>query len=253
MRPRIAIIIQARLASTRLPRKMILPFFEEKGILQVLLERIKIAFPELPLWVATSESESCDELSVLCEQLNVNCYRGNENNVLSRFVNIINKEKYEYVIRVCADNPFLDLESIKVLIDYLSNNVGIDYVSQKTDEGKPVIKSHLGFFAELIKADVLKQINAVEGLLPLYSEHVTNYLYENPGYNIKLLPILDKFNSHCEIRLTIDTIEDFNLAMLLFKKTFYKGEIDYNKLIRMINLNDDIKERMKHQIIQNGK
>ena len=50
----IGIIIQARTGSTRLPKKMILPFFKDKGILEVILIRIKKANLNIPLILATT-------------------------------------------------------------------------------------------------------------------------------------------------------------------------------------------------------
>src|SRR4051812_14984560 len=123
-----AIIIQARTKSTRLPNKVLLPFFKNNGCLEILINRLK-KNTDIPLFIATSINDSDDAIERLAYKLNIQYYRGDENNVLSRFIACAENFSIKNIIRVCSDNPFLDIQDLDELIKFnMQNN---DYVSFK--------------------------------------------------------------------------------------------------------------------------
>ena len=79
---KIGIIIQARTGSTRLPNKMILPFYNEKGVLELLIERIKNRLSEIEIIVATTSLEKDNRIEEIADKTKVTCFRGDENDVL---------------------------------------------------------------------------------------------------------------------------------------------------------------------------
>ncbi len=111
------IIIQARTGSTRLPNKMILPFYNGKGILQILLERIKKKYNnQYTIILATTTNKNDEKIAEIGEKTGVEIYRGSENDVLKRFINAALSYNIFGIIRVCADNPLLDVNHIENLI-----------------------------------------------------------------------------------------------------------------------------------------
>ena len=62
------IIIQARTGSTRLPQKMILPFYENEGIFSLLLKKLTITFDKNDIILATSVNENNDVLVEIAER-----------------------------------------------------------------------------------------------------------------------------------------------------------------------------------------
>ena len=103
------IIIQARTGSTRLPQKMILPFYENEGIFSLLLKKLTITFDKNDIILATSVNENNDVLVEIAERYGIKYFRGSENDVLQRFIDAAKEFNAENIIRVCADNPFLDI------------------------------------------------------------------------------------------------------------------------------------------------
>ena len=93
-----AIIIQARTNSTRLPNKVILPFFQDKSILKILIEKLKKT--GIKLYVATTKSDKDNLIEKIADETGVNCFRGDEKNVLSRFYSICKKNNLTHAIRV---------------------------------------------------------------------------------------------------------------------------------------------------------
>ena len=142
-------VIQARTGSTRLPNKMLLPFYEELTILDILLKRIKEQSFGFPIIVATSDRPKDKEIIKIAKRNNVFYYCGEENDVLNRFVGAANTYTLDSVIRICADNPFLSMNYLKQLVRKLTDNSS-DYISFISKDGTPSIKTHFGFWTEYI-------------------------------------------------------------------------------------------------------
>ena len=214
------IILQARTGSSRLPNKMLKPFYQECGILEILLERIRAAFPDdfENLIVATTTSRGDDRIEALCRRIGIKCFRGSESDVLSRFVEAAHIYHADKIIRICADNVFLDVDLLKELYNRLTDS-DYDYVSYCTSEGLPSIKTHYGFWAEGAKVSALEKVMN-ETSESIYHEHVTIYLYTHPEeYSINLKPIsetIEDIESYPNLRLTIDTIDDFQISQEVY-------------------------------------
>ena len=159
--------------------------------------------------------------------------------------------KFKNIIRVCADNPFLMANSISNLIE-AHRNGNAAYVSYMVDNNTPAILSHLGFYAELATLEAMEKIPELTDD-PYYLEHVTNYIYTHPdSFQLHFIKApVHIFNSP-EIRLTVDTLEDFNLAQLLYSlKT--ENKWNHEELITFIHSRKDIQDSMKVAIKRNIK
>lgn len=210
------IIIQARTGSSRLPNKTLLPFYEGKGILEILVDRMRNALNDAIIVIATSTNSGDDAIETLCIKRGYNLYRGDENDVLSRFIGAADKYGADKIIRICADNIFLDMRSLAKLVDTYDTEDS-DYLSYSSEEGKPMILTHYGLWAmEGCKTSSLKKVAATTND-KLYHEHVTNYLYTHPAeFNIKFIPIVSDIQNEQRLRLTIDTEDDFKMMQKIY-------------------------------------
>ncbi|WP_121667577.1 cytidylyltransferase domain-containing protein [Mesonia aquimarina] len=201
---KIAYIIQARMKSERLPGKVLMPIPLVKG--RSILERIVDNLKNIDgdIIVATSVNPENDQIESFCKEKKILCFRGDEKNVLSRFLAIQKNSSYDVIVRLTADNPFLDLNYIEKAISYLVSNQ-LDYVYTK---GLP-----LGMNVEVIKGDTL-----VESEKYIQSEsdkeHVTLPLkrencFKTGSYNTDV--------DYERYRLTVDTAQDFLLASALLQ------------------------------------
>lgn len=248
----LAIIIQARTGSTRLPNKMVRPFFEGKGIFEILIERIIAADFRVPVILATTINPADDILIEIAEKKGVSVFRGSEENVLERFIGAAEKFGVKKIIRVCADNPFLDLDSLKFLIEK-SKKLHADYWCFAKNDGTPSIKTHYGFWAEGVSLDALIKTAELTKEL-IYQEHVTNYIYSNPAlFSIFLQPIQQEVQA-LNIRLTIDTLEDFKIAQEVYLKAKEKQiSLESVSLSAFVSQNKKWLEAMSTEIISNQK
>lgn len=97
-------IIQARMSSTRLPGKVMLPLAGSPVIWHVYNRAQKCKYVDEVI-VATSIDKSDDELVDFLKANNMNFYRGSLDNVLKRFMDIVYEKKPQYVVRITADCP----------------------------------------------------------------------------------------------------------------------------------------------------
>lgn len=248
------IIIQARTGSSRLPGKMVLPFYHDKCILHILVERIRSAVPDLPIIVATSTMPGDDRIVEVCRRLGVDCYRGDESDVLSRFTGAASLYGLTHVVRICADNIFLDTRSLIALIGALGTTHA-DYLSYRTRAGVPAILTHHGLWAiEGATATALRRVaESVDD--PIYHEHVTNYLYTHPEeYTSEYLDIDSDVQGRDNLRLTIDTREDFDMMRDVYAHLADNGlDITPGHIVAYLDTKPEYYTAMQRIINQNRK
>ncbi|MBI4647767.1 MAG: glycosyl transferase family 2 [Bacteroidia bacterium] len=244
-------IIQARIGSTRLPNKTILPFYNNKCILELIIEKLK-AF-NLPIIIATTIQKADDIIVQITEGAKALVFRGDEFDVLKRFIYASKNYLISNIIRICADNPFIASEGIKTIIDEFTLNPS-DYLSYKLENNLPAIRSHFGLWAEMTTLKALEQVASFTDE-SVYQEHVTNYIYSNPDkFNIRWLMAPEICFSRKDIRLTIDTIEDFeNQKEIFFRINKENPNYSINDIIRFLDENSKYLLIMKNQIKLNSK
>jgi len=216
--PRMAFIIQARNGSLRLPRKITTPFFEGKNILEIVAEKVNSLGQQLNVKtiIATTTATSDDDIAAIADNAGVLCYRGSEHDVLKRFVDAAECFNVDRITRVCSDNPFLDIEGSRQIIDTSRIDEGCDYIGYEIDNVVS-IKTHLGLWPEYVHLNALRRVQH-STTQKIYHEHVTNFIYEHPEqFKIKLLkaPLVAAHKN--DIRLTIDTERDFKLLANVYQ------------------------------------
>ena len=206
--PKVIIIIQARMGSKRLPGKVLLKL-SNKSILETLINQVNTTPFVHEVYVATTTNKEDDKISTLCNNLKINCFRGEVDNVLSRFISIANSSKAEIIIRLTADNPLVNSEVIKkVFSDFWSRYPGIDYVSNTEHSGYPY-----GLFVEVFKTESLKRLLKLN--YPKDREHVT-ISFRKSKYFKSYLSKSDL--NYPNISLTVDTLEDYERVKIFYNK-----------------------------------
>lgn len=238
--------IQARTGSSRLPNKVLLPFYKNETILDIIIDKLHENFIDIPIILCTSTNEKDTKIEQFCKQKNIKCFRGDENNVLQRFADAATIFNAKTIIRICADNPFLDVEFLKELIQFYEQNPNNDYWSFKNSFNTPVIKTHFGFFAEIVTTKALKKVlNKTDD--KLYLEHVTNYIYSNSEFNIKLKQLPSYLKNRTDLRFTIDDAEDFSLMKELYS-CYIENNCNLEQTIRFVDDNEMYLNRMIQNI-----
>jgi len=250
---KLGVIIQSRMGSSRLPNKMTLPFYKGKGIFEIILNRLNEAQLEIPIILATTDNERDDCLVEIAIKNNIRVFRGSENNVLERFIKAAEINNIQKIIRICADNPFLDIEDLERQINDF-RNIEADYFSYCKNDKTPTILTNFGFWSEAVSLKALKKTaNLTDN--KLYLEHVTNYIYKHPKeFKLKFKEIDPYFDQNSNIRLTVDTALDFEIAKevyLSLKKT--NSDFDAINIIEFVKSNPQWLKVMKKEIEENKK
>lgn len=197
------IIVQARMTSTRLPGKVLIPVLG-KPLLEYQLERLGRVKMAQQIVIATTKNDTDQPIVELCQRLGFGFFRGSEEDVLSRFYGASLKFRADNIVRITADCPLIDPIIIDNLIDkFLENYLEVDYVSNTLKRTYP-----RGMDAEVFSFEVLSKIlkNAAD---PYDREHVTPYIYRNQE-QFRIINVENPQNSS-QHRWTVDTEEDFEL------------------------------------------
>ena len=201
---KIVFIVQARMGSTRLPNKSLLYLNGHPVIEWVTTRAMKSRFCN-KLIVAIPNTEDNNILYDYLMSKEISTFRGDENNVLSRYVSIANTQGATHIVRICADNPFICPRALDQLVassltrkhDYVYNHVPRNNLYPD------------GLGAEIITYDALMRIDTM-ATLPEYREHIFNYLLANAEeFSISTLDPSDPQLQHPNLKLDLDTIYDY--------------------------------------------
>lgn len=186
------------MGSSRLPGK-VLRAAHGKPMLQYLLETLSASGLGRTV-VVTSDRPGDDGIAALCRDLGVDCLRGDEQDVASRFEAAVRRHGFGAFVRACGDSPLLDAELIRRgLAEYAAGSW--DLVTNTFPRSFPKGQS-----VEVVRSAAFLEARA-RFAEPGDREHVTRYFYRNPdGFRIR--------NFACdrdlgEVQLSVDTAEDF--------------------------------------------
>ncbi|MDO8662400.1 MAG: acylneuraminate cytidylyltransferase [Candidatus Omnitrophota bacterium] len=204
-RENLGIILQARMGSSRLPGK-ILKKIGNKPLLGHIFFRLAFLKHQAMVVLATTSSPKDDVVERYCRSKNIHCFRGNEENVLERYYFCAKEYGFGSIIRLTADNPFLDIEELDNLIELYYRN-GLDYAS--SCRSLPV-----GAGAEIFTFDALEK-SYFNGKAAHHLEHVDEYIMENiKQFHTDSLKVNGDKNRP-DIRLTVDTEADYETACFI--------------------------------------
>ena len=249
---KIGVLIQARLGSTRLPEKILLPFTENESLIDFVLARLH-KIPSVKVIVATTTNRSDDKLVTYLKDKSELLYRGSENDVLERFIGAAEYHNVDGIIRICSDNPFLDFDALTELVNSARINSDMDYISFRIND-KPSILTHFGFWGEYVSLNALKKVSKIT-LEKSAHEHVTYYIYNHPEFfKCHWLTTPDFLQGREDIRLTIDTIEDLDNARKLHQVLSTAiGDYNLKDIVEYLNTHVDLTESMSRIINENIK
>lgn len=230
------------MGSTRLPGKVLLPAFDGKNILDIVVDKLQSRFADVPVYILTGPEALNGPLGTWGEQKGIPVLWGSETDVLSRFQNLAQTTGADYLVRICSDNPFLDMDYLQELFDACAEEPA-DYIAHRVN-GTPSIRTHIGVYAELVAADAL--LHCMDNCSPENREHVTSYLYGEGKdlFRLKWIEQQQPAETMEHLRLSVDTEEDIALAAELYTHTHNsKDAIQY-----VLQERPDMAQRMAQQI-----
>lgn len=201
-RVKVGVIIQARMGSSRLPGK-VLRYIAGKPLLDHVLGRLAtLDFPVRAV-VATTCLTKDDAIAVHVAGKRVAVFRGSELDVLDRYYRCAIEYGFEHVVRLTADNPFVDIHELNRLIEL--------HLAEGNDYSHSLGVLPLGVGSEIFTFEALQQ-SARMAQAPMHREHVNEFILDNiEAFKFGVLEV-EAIKKRPDVRLTVDTEEDYRRA-----------------------------------------
>jgi len=224
-----AVFIPVRISSSRLPRKPLLKLGGKPAI-EFLIQQMKSAkLPDIIVLCSTTNPKD-KILSSIAERNNIECFFGNEKDIIERYVSAVEKYKIDFVVNVDGDDLLCDPLLVDKTIDV--------FLKKKSDvvlwDGLPFGCSPFGFTSDALKK-VFKsktEKNTETGwgsyfrnkdLFKIEIIH-SDYSLKNPG-----------------IRMTLDYFEDYLFFNEIFKHLYAEGKtLHLKEVLRFLSTHPEI-------------
>lgn len=208
---KIAIVIQSRTGSSRLPGKILMPL-AGAPLLARMVERVRAAAVPAEIIVATTTDASDDPVAALCAGIDTQCFRGHPTDLLDRHYQAGRAADADVVVKIPSDCPLIDPGVIERVIGfYLAHAAEYDFVSNLHPATYPD-----GNDVEVMPMAALETAWR-EATRPLQREHTTPFLWDQPARfrvgNVAWETGLDYSMSH---RWTIDYQADYDFIRAVY-------------------------------------
>jgi len=245
---KIVVTIEARMTSSRLPGKVLLPL-AGKPALERMIERVKRSRYVDDIVVATTINSADDCLEDLANKMGVKCYRGSELDVLDRVLKAAQKFSADIIVELTGDCPLMDWRLVdRGIEDFFET--GVDYSANDIKMTFPI-----GFDVQVFPTDILAKVSDLTQD-PIDRVHVSYYIYSHP----------EKFKLHNweagedsygpEFRATLDEQSDYELINIIFERLLMVDEdFTASDVVDLMRKNSDlakINQYVRQKDIQEG-
>lgn len=194
-------VVQARMGSTRLPGKVLLPL-AGTTVLGCVVERLSRCGSLNGIVIATSELAQDDPVVAEAERLRVPSIRGDADDVLARYCVAARSSGADPVVRITSDCPLIDPEIVDAIVAAFGQGE-CDYASNTLERTYP-----RGLDAEVVAREALDRAGR-DASESYEREHVTPHLYRHPeSFRLRSYRAPDG-TDRSALRWTLDTPEDF--------------------------------------------
>ena len=179
--------------------------------------------------VATTANRADDAIEALARSLRVPCFRGDEHDVLTRYVKAARMFQADLVVRITADCPLIDPLVIDGVVDLATNvDSPCDYASNTLTRTYP-----RGLDVEALHTDVLERVARIANSAPAH-EHVTWFIHhERP--DLFILRGLEQSRDDSDLRWTVDEPDDLELVRTIWRKARLSSSfMEFDDLVRLV-------------------
>ena len=208
---KIVVVVQARLGSSRLPGKVLLPL-AGKPLLQRMLERVLAAREPDEVMVATTTAPEDEPIRQLVSELGLRVASGHPTDLLDRHVGAARAAGADVMVKVPSDCPLIDPAVIDTVIACYRRAAGaVDFVTNLHPPSWPD-----GNDVEVVPMEVLETAWR-EALRPHEREHTTPFIWDQPE-RFRLLNVRSDLGRDLSAthRFTIDYREDYELIARVY-------------------------------------
>jgi spore coat polysaccharide biosynthesis protein SpsF len=232
----IVCIIQARMAASRLPGK-VLKDLGGQPVLAWVVERARRAKLIDEVVVATTIEPEDDQVESFCNQKGYPCYRGSMHDVLDRYYKAARLYTADVIVRVTADCPFIDPGMLDSNIQtFLDADPPLDFATNRLPMDRTV---PIGLDTEICTFMALEAAWK-EAAEPHHREHVMPFFYEHP----------ERFNNlhirhepdYGHLRWTVDVPEDLELLRQIAAHFDDRDDFSWEEVLALVEARPELTE-----------
>ena len=201
--PRLAIVVFARMSSSRLPGKVLMDFGGRPLLAHIIARAQALKYPVI---VATSEGSEDDEVAEAAQRHGALAFRGSLDNVLKRAVDCAHAHELDAFARLCGDRPYFPVgqmrDGLEQMRAALSGSRPLDLATNHLPDSPPP-----GLSTEVVRVAALERVLSGQPNAR-HREHLTSGLYDGaPSY--QMVPIACDFAETRGHRFAVDTLDDY--------------------------------------------
>ena len=226
-------IVQARTSSSRLPGKVLMPLVGEPMILRQL-ERIRRAQALDLIVVATSDDHSDDALALAVADAGYDLVRGSLDDVLGRFIRVIDEYQPDVIVRMTADCPLIS----PMVIDHALETFDASDADYASNTMVPTYPD--GLDVEVVTVEALRQV-ASESSDVHEREHVTLGVYRR-SEQFSIVNVSDPTGAdHSDLRWTVDSADDFTFVEQVYAHLLpINPEFEYADVLTFLETHPEV-------------
>lgn len=200
---RIVATVEARMTSSRLPGKVLMPA-DGKPMLEHLVSRLALVQSVDEIVIAATNNATDDVLADLAKRMGVECFRGSEDDVMSRVLGAGASADADVIVEITGDCPILDPDIVEQTIRVFVSNE-CEYASNVHVPSYPI-----GMDAQVFWTDTLSRSYSMTDN-PLDREHVTRHIRRHPEL-FRHVHLVAPPNLHWpELSVALDEQSDYEL------------------------------------------
>ena len=199
------------MGSSRLPGKVLMRVDEKKTVLSFTLEQLRFCKNIDRVVIATTNLKEDNIIADFAEEIGVECFRGDSQNVLDRYYSCAKKFNFPVIVRITADCPLIDPQIVDTVIEEFKKK-SVDYVTNCIERTFPY-GTEVEVFSILALAESWKNAK-----LPSEKEHVTPYI-KNHQEKFRVFNLRHKEN-FSRYRWVVDRENDLDLVRKIVMKIY---------------------------------
>lgn len=235
------VVIQARMGSTRLPGKAMIPLDGKPAIVHEVDRAARVdGIDRGDVVVATSDSPSDDVLEYTVRNVGATVFRGSEEDVLGRIASAVADRDADIAVRMCGDNTLITPQLLTTLKQRVRDGE-CSYATSKYRHTFPI-----GHNADAFTSDVIADA-ADTADTDHHREHVAQFFKDNwtdiDAVNVTADEVfetefIESVPSFRQLRLTLDEAKDYRVLSKVYDDVRYDDVLDTRDAIRYIVDND---------------